>query len=228
MLIAAEAREFNGLIRFCRDLQPVAWPVRWARRGWLGDQEVSLAANGAGPKRAAGAMDAAKSAGQMDLVCSMGFCGALDGSLSVGDIFVADSVRAGGHSFPAARPQATRAHASGAVASVDHVAQSAEEKSRLRATGAGVVEMEAAGVAERAAAWGVPFYCVRSVTDLATETFALDFNAALRPDGSFDAMHLVASALLRPAKRFPELLRLQQRCRTASTTLGEFIADCRF
>ena len=52
---------------------------------------------------------------------------------------------------------------------IDHVAQTADEKRRLRAGGASAVEMEAGGVAERARARDVPFYCVRVVTDLADE-----------------------------------------------------------
>jgi hypothetical protein len=98
----------------------------------------------------------------------------------------------------------------------------------LRATGASAVEMEAAGVAERAAQWGLPFYCVRAVTDLAEESFGMDFNAALRSDGRFETMRILASALRNPVKLFPELIRLRGRCQTAANALGEFIAGCRF
>jgi nucleoside phosphorylase len=114
------------------------------------------------------------------------------------------------------------------LASIDHVAQTAEEKRRLRAAGAWAVEMEAAGVAERAAHSGLPFYCVRVVTDLADESFGMDFNAALRPDGRFDTMRILAGAMRSPVKLFPELIRLHGRCQTAAKALGEFIAGCRF
>ena len=63
------------------------------------------------------------------------------------------------------------------VAPGDRVAQTAEEKRKLRATGASVVEMEAASVHTSARALGLPFFCVRAVTNLADETFANDLNA---------------------------------------------------
>ena len=54
--------------------------------------------------------------------------------------------------------------------------------------------MEAAGVARAAEDLGVPFYCIRAVSDLAGEDFANDFNAALTPDGRFSTLRLVAGA----------------------------------
>jgi len=88
--------------------------------------------------------------------------------------------------------------------------------------------MEAAGVADRAAARGVPFYCVRVVTDLAGEDMANDFNRALRPDGHFATMSILRETLRNPLVRVPELLRLRNRCIRAARVLGDFIADCRF
>ena len=126
------------------------------------------------------------------------------------------------------KPQYGRAHHIGVVCSIDHVAQSAAEKRQLRAGGASAVEMEAGGVAARAAAHGLPFYCVRVVTDLAGEEMANDFNAALRPDGHFATMRILQSALRHPLTRLPELLRLRSRCVRAARALGDFFADCRF
>ena len=69
---------------------------------------------------------------------------------------------------------------------------------------------------------------VRVVTDLAGETMANDFNAALRSDGHFDTMVILRRALRNPWARLPELFRLRSRCRRAADSLGDFIADCRF
>ena len=129
----------------------------------------------------------------------------------------------------AAEPPVTVArHRSGPVCSIDHVAGTAEEKRKLHSTGAIAVEMEAAGVAQRAQKLGVPFFCIKSVTDLADETMANDFNAVLRSDGRFDTMKVLVSSLRRPWVRLPELVRLRKRCLLASRSLGVFIADCRF
>jgi hypothetical protein len=74
----------------------------------------------------------------------------------------------------------------------------------------------------------LPFYCVRVVTDLAGETMANDFNAALRADGHFDTMVVLRGALRRPLARVPELCRLRQRSVRAARVLGVFFANCRY
>jgi hypothetical protein len=57
---------------------------------------------------------------------------------------------------------------------------------------------------------------------------ANDFNAALRSDGHFDTIRILASSLRRPWVRLPELFRLRVRCARAARSLGDFIAGCRF
>jgi nucleoside phosphorylase len=108
------------------------------------------------------------------------------------------------------------------------VAQTAEEKARLWGQDGLAVEMEAGGVAGRAAARGLGFYCIRVVTDVADEDMANDFNRALRPDGHFDTIGILVRTLRDPLVRLPELVRLRNRCSRAARNLGDFIADCRF
>jgi len=227
LLAGAEAREFSGILRFCRNVEPLQWPVHWARSAEMNGQAVWLVANGAGAARAAKAVEIAHAAGRLDLICSMGFCGALEKDMRIGDIFVAGRVQSRAGEFAAAKPATARPHRSGVLASIDRVAQTAEEKAQLRERGASAVEMEAAGVAAKAAELSLPFYCVRSITDLADESFLTDFNAALRSDGRFDTMRIIAASCRRP-RLLPELLCLRRRCHTAAHTLGEFLADCRF
>jgi hypothetical protein len=88
--------------------------------------------------------------------------------------------------------------------------------------------MEAAGAARAAEDLGLPFYCVRAVSDLAGEDFENDFNDALGPDGRFSTWRLVKGAMASPRKRFGELFRLKQRTELASKKLGDFLADCTF
>src|SRR5262249_20900966 len=115
----------------------------------------------------------------------------------------------------------------GLICSIDHVAQTAGEKRRLRESGACAVEMEAGAVAEKAEERGLPFYCIRSVTDLANETMSNDFNRALRTDAHLDNIIILRRALVCPTSRVPELLRLRSRCVRAAEALGEFFAGCR-
>ncbi len=228
LLIAAEPREFQGLMKFCRNVKRLDWPVHWARSVELHGREVLLVANGAGAGRAADAVDVARSFVKLGLICSMGYCGALVEEMPIGAIFVAERVQTCDREYVTVRPTCDRPHYNGVLASIGHVAQTADEKSELRGRGASAVEMEAAGVAERAQELHIPLCCIKSVTDLANESLQLDFNSALRSDGRFDTMQLIAASCRRPLSLIPELLRLGKRSRTASRTLGEFVGDCRF
>jgi len=213
LLVASQPREFRAI----RPRMPQAGP-----------HQIMLMANGAGAHRAAAAVDNALASFQPDAIVSVGFCGALDPDLAIADIVVGTTVFAGGRAFAAQSPNAGRPHSLGPVCTLDHVVQTAAEKSELRSTGAIAVEMEAAGVAERAQSLGLPFFCIKSVTDLAGEDLANDFNAALRSDGRFDTIRILASCLRKPWVRLPELFRLRRRCARAARALGDFIADCRF
>jgi nucleoside phosphorylase len=229
LFIAAEPREFAGLLPLCAAAEKLASPLTWARRASLQDgRKLLLAANGAGPLRAAEAADWARAAARLSAVASVGFCGALDPSLQIGDVFAASSIQFGGGTAPVCLPRSAGRFASGTLVSIDRVAQTAEEKRNLSRSGASAVEMEAAGVWSRVREWELPFYCIRSVTDLANETFHIDFNAARRADGRFSAPRILAAAARRPFTAMPELLELRRRCALASTTLGDFLAGCRF
>jgi nucleoside phosphorylase len=220
--------EFRGILAHAERAQLARLPVDWARFARLGGHDLLLVANGAGARRAASAVDAACEVFQPDSAISTGFCGALDPQFGVADVVVGTNVAAADHSYRALPVASAVAHHRGVVRSIDRVAQTAEEKRRLRAGGAIAVEMEAAGVAARAEARGLPFYCVRTVTDLAGETMANDFNAAMRADGHFDTMVILRGTLRRPLARLPELCRLRQRSVRAARVLGDFFANCRF
>jgi hopanoid-associated phosphorylase len=228
LMVAADAMEFPGILRHASGVAPMHLDIDWSRSARLGNYELLLAANGMGAQRAAAAVDAGLQDFPAEAIVSTGFCGALEPDLETADVVVGTAVSTGSHTFPALCPAIERRHRLGVVCSIDHVAQTAEEKRRLRAGGASAVEMEAGGVAERAQARGVPFYCVRVVTDLADEDMANNFNQALRPDGHFATINILRGALRNPLVRLPELVRLRSRCVRAAGTLGDFIADCRF
>ena len=230
LVVAAEAREFAGLRRHCRGEQRLGWPLQFARRAQLRGLRVVLVANGAGPALAGEACEVAWMKQKADALVSTGFCGALDTALKVGEVFVASGVDAPemGLRLEARTPECGKPHSTGRLVSMDRVVQTIEEKMRLRAAGAQAVEMEAAAVGLRARAWGVPFYCVRSVTDLAEESFQLDFNAARGEDGRFSTARILEAAVRRPRQVVPELCTLYERSRLASRELGEFLADCGF
>jgi adenosylhomocysteine nucleosidase len=228
LFVASAPMEYSGMLKVAEAQKAPAVTVCWSRYGRINGHSVLLTANGAGWGRAAAAVDAACVSFHPDAVVSTGFCGALDPELQIGQVMVGTCVSAPSSKYRALPVRSAKAHASGVIHSADHVVQTAAEKRALRADGGSVVEMEAAGVASRAQALGLEFYCVRAVTDLASEDLANDFNAALREDGHFATMRIFRHALSRPAVRLPELFRLRGNCIRAARTLGDFFADCQF
>jgi nucleoside phosphorylase len=228
LLVAADPREFGGILRRCASPLPAKLSTGWARRGRLGNHDVLLAANGAGRVRAAAAVDAGCRSFTPEAVVSTGLCGALDPSLVAAEIVIATCVMDGERQFAAGEISGEHETRRGAVYTLDRVAQTSGEKAELRKTGASVVEMEAAGVAEESRRRGLPFFCVRAVSDLAEESFVNDWNASLRKDGHFDTMLILRGSLRRPWLRLPELVRMRNRLVRAARALGDFFADCRF
>ena len=198
-------------------MRPLPWPgaafsreATWKNSRWL------LIANGPGPRLVERALNEMRKQ-EVDRILSVGFCGALDPALQIGDIVVSGEV-----------PKGLQASfVQGDVVSVDRVAFTAREKCDLRAaTGAAVVEMESAAVAQKAREWDVPFGCVRVVSDVAGEDLPLDFNRYRDADGRFERTRIALAALGRPFTVLPKLVRLDRNCRRAAERLGEFLANC--
>ena len=203
LVVAAEKFE----LRYIRPREDVAW---------------KFVANGPGAALAGAGMDAIGAG--VAAVLNVGLCGALAEDLEVGDIVVGTAI----NGIPIEIPEARLRHRLGPILSVDHVVQTAEEKRELGRTGAIAVEMEAAAALDRARRWGVPFYCVRAVSDAVDEGFSLDLNAARGVDGRFLLSRILAQAVGNPWVRVPELFRLKRSSDIASSALGVFIANCSF
>ncbi len=225
LLVAAFSREFAGL----RSATPQPMPgLRWAATLELAGERAILVANGAGRSVASAAAREALSKQSVRAVISTGFAGSLDPSHSVGDVFIADSVRGDDGEFATCRPAGPLGGARrGALLTAGRVAQSALDKRELRERGAHAVDMEAAAVAAVAAECGLPFFCIRVISDTATEDLPVDFNRARRADGSISPWNVVGQALCRPA-RWPGLVRLHRNASCAAQLLGAFLERCEF
>lgn len=230
--VAAERREFDGVLLHAERVVELDWPLSFASTAWLNGRAILLAANGPGPALARQTVDTVKERKEhLEGLVSIGFCGALDPALQPSDVLVASEVMSPNNSVALATPSELescgRPSRTGKILSIDRVAWTAGEKARLRDTGADAVEMEAAAVAARARDWSVPFYCVKVVTDTSNESFPLDFNRLRGADGRFSRGRILAAALRQPAA-IPGLVKLNLRCESASKALGEFIANARF
>lgn len=175
-------------------------------------------AEGPGPRLARRALDRALlECGTIDVLLSVGLCGALDPALRLNEVVAATRV----NEIPVTPLSGLTPCA---LLSIDRFLGSPPEKDREFRKGFGAVEMEAAPLAEWAAANGVRFHAVKVVSDLAHEEFHLDFNRYRDRDGRFRKLPIALHGLLRPG----DLFRMATRARPASAKLGEFLVQHAF
>jgi len=226
--VAAEAREFAGLRRRADECTAVAgWKIGQAWVAQAGGLRWLLAANGAGARLAGLAAAEALRKAHTACVVSVGLCGALDDRFEPGTVVQAGEVVDGrGGRWAAGRVDGGAPMVR--VLSLDRVAVSREEKLQLGAeSGAGIIEMEAAAVAARAAEAGVPFYCLKAVSDGGDEELPMDFNRFRDTEGRFSRVRIGAACALRP-RLAPGLLRFARQCRRSIDCLGEYLVHARF
>lgn len=219
LVIAAEAREFAGILQYCGPAKRIELPdTQFAREISLHGRRAILLANGPGPKLVNETLRSyVNENNSVDEIVSTGFCGALNAALQIGDIVVSG-----------ADPKQSRfPYVQGRIWSEDRVVTGSGEKRQLRGkTGADIVEMEYAAVLAKAQEWGVPCRAIRVVSDTATEDLPLDFNRYRDRDGRFQTARIAAAGLSRPFTVLPALVRLGRNSREAAAKLGAFFANC--
>lgn len=99
-----------------------------------------------------------------------------------------------------------------------------DEKRRLAAAyPAGLVDMEAAAVARMAAMRGIPFYCIKGVSDGHAARLP-DFNRFLTPEGQFQLARFIFFSILRPWY-WQELMRMSENSSKASQALRDSLLE---
>lgn len=226
LAVAAEALELKPWLRRCQAVEKLAWPLPFAQKAQWRESELYAVANGPGPLLAAQAVEiAVRQAGPFDGMISVGLCGALDPQLPIAALCTASSVSDGETVWPARPLPGARPYR---LLSIDRFLGDLDEKRRWAEKGFGLVEMEAAAIAQYAAAHGIPFTAVKVVSDRAEEHFSIDFNQYRDAAGRFALPRIALAALAHPIKYAPDLIRLASRGPAASATLGEFLAHSRF
>jgi len=235
LFVASEAAELKPLAAHLENLHKLPWPLDYAYEGIANGRRFILAAHGAGPKLAERATEVAiravsgakQSSSQLEAVVSTGYCGGLDPTLQMGDIVVATKVLDLATQEIYVCSELEDQPIRGIVLSQDRIATNIEEKAQLfRQTGACAVEMESAGVALRAKRAGLPFYCIKAISDTATESFAFDLNQMRTTEGRLARGKIMIHALVRP-NLVPGLFRLKRRTEEVAQALGELLVSCR-
>jgi adenosylhomocysteine nucleosidase len=216
-IIAAFPGEVKALVR--------GWPHGtrsgvdfWAQRD--SEDEWIVACAGAGQPAATRAFAAIEDGGPVDLVFSVGWAGALTANIAPG---TAHNV-AGVIDIQTGERFRCDAEAGDVwLATSPKVADQAE-KSRLASTyRAGLVDMEAAGIARLAAMRAIPFYCIKGVSDGLNETLP-DFNRFLSPEGKLQMGPLLVFAILHPW-HWPALLRMGENSTKAAQNIAESLHE---
>jgi len=215
-IIAAMPGELKPLVR--------GWPHSernnihfWAQR--TEEEEWIAACAGAGQDAATRAFAALEEGGPIDLVFSVGWVGALREDIAAGsahnvagviDVCTGERFRCDAHAGELW------------LATSPKVADAAEKHRLAAAYKADLVDMEAAAVGRLSAMRGIPFYCIKGVSDGFSENL-IDFNRFISPDGQFQVGRLLVYVLPRPW-HWPALIRMGENSKQASQS----IADCLF
>jgi hypothetical protein len=236
LFVASERFELKPLSSRLTGLRPLKWPLDYAEEGVWDGKRYLLTANGAGPKLAAQCVEVALratsmaelSSSKLEAVVSTGLCGAIQSSLEIGDIIEATEVLAleRDQRLPCFKVGCGAKFAEGLLVSNDRVA-TIGDKQKLNSSGALALDMEAAGAGQRAILAGLPFCCIKVVSDRADEEFVIDFNRLRSMDGRFSRGKIIVYALTHP-RAIPSLVSLRRRSQQAASALGVFLASCRF
>jgi adenosylhomocysteine nucleosidase len=183
----------------------------WRRR--QGESVWLAACAGIGAEAARRALAEVEAEGLVAAICSVGWAGSLQPWLGAGRVYrVAGVIDARtGERFPAAWD--TDAGACWLVTSA-RVADQAEKRRLAAIPGAGLVDMEAAALARRAAELGVPFHGLKGVSDGPADRLP-DFNAFIATDGTFASFRFGLFTALRPW-HWGAVLRLGRHSRRAA------------
>lgn len=187
---------------------------RWSYRNQFNEPSEWIATcAGAGVDAAARAFAAAEAGVPIDCVISIGWVGALSDDFLPGKAYwVAGAIdMRTGERLAAEEPSNLW------VVTSPRVADAAEKQRLADAYGAALVDMEAAAVARLAAMRGIPFLCLKGVSDGFRERLP-DLNRFLSPQGRFRLAHFVLFALFRPWC-WPALLRMGENSTKAAQAI---------
>jgi len=175
---------------------------------------------GVGPASAGRALDALLPS-RPGLVLLAGFSGALAPDLGVGRLVVADAVLGpDGATYPVTHPLTVPGAIAGPIVATERIVGTAAAKRELFArTKALAVDMESATVARRCAEVGVPFACLRVISDDAANDLPPELDGIFA-DGRPRVGRVLVAVCRRPGLLW-QLLALRRATRRAAEALAQ-------
>jgi adenosylhomocysteine nucleosidase len=167
--------------------------------------------------------DVLAAGGGLDAVVSYGWAGALSCGVKPPNVFAASEVidsRTGERFAAVGLP----ADAPLRLVTLDHVARGDEKRPLAKRYHAVLVDMEAATVARLARAHGIPFLCLKAISDAFKDVLP-DFNLFLDRDGQLRVPAFAVHSALRP-RYWPALTRLGANSKRAAHNLAAQLPAC--
>ena len=225
-IIGAIRDEIAGIKNQMQITEPIRWHTGNAFVGEWQGKPVVLVRSGMGCNSARLAL--AEIAGKYDLesVISIGYAGALDPTLQVGERVVADKVvhydtqksYSLNETLISTMPEARR----GTLLTVDEVVATPPEKKALREKYSAVaVDMETSALAEEAEARHLPFASVRAITDTADQEL-IDCSHLVAEDGDVSKLKAGWHILTHPGD-LKGMIDLGQHAKLATANLTVFL-----
>jgi adenosylhomocysteine nucleosidase len=207
--IAALEREVRGLVRHWTRTER---EYQGRRFRFFEKGSETLVCGGIGPEAARRATEAVIALYRPELVQSVGFAGALDPSLKVGQIFIPSRV------IDASDGSSAETNTgNGVLLSFGSIAGVEQKKKLAQHYGAQAVDMEAAAVARGAQTHGIAFRAVKAISDAADFEMP-EMDRFVGYDGQMHTVKLVASWGLRPWL-WPKVIALAKNSAAASRAL---------
>ena len=211
-IVAAMPGELGPLVRGWRRARRDGVRL-WSRPGGAGEWTAACA--GAGAAAATRALQEIERGGAAGSIVSVGWAGALRWDFVPGRSYRVSGVTDArtGERFPCAWPGECW------LVTSPRVAGAADKATLAAEFGADLVDMEAAALARLAAARGIPFYCLKGVSDGPADRLP-DFNRFFSGDGRFRLARFTLFALVRPW-HWDVLARMGRNSRKSAQSIGE-------
>jgi nucleoside phosphorylase len=194
LIAAAMEEELNLAMAFCRDQKKISCPGASFWQATCGGKTIGLLKTGVGPKRSAARLEHILEAAEISRILLIGYAGALDPDLKLGDLVAVRKALACGpdkdhpdlehmqldgtweladsEGLAAAGESAGLSVCAGdALTSAYVIGDPAQKRLLYDKFHASVVDMETAALARAAIAKTIPFSCIRAVSDEAHDTF---------------------------------------------------------